>query len=50
MIPSANTDSRSRAPPENMSTRPSSVPLAAAKMEASALLSTPGTGTCTPIR
>ena len=44
-MPSANTDSLSKAPPENMSKRPSNVPFACAKKEARATLSIPGVGT-----
>ena len=50
MMPRANTDMCSSAPPENMSMKPNSVPLARAKKAASAAPSMPGVGMCTPIR
>ncbi len=50
MMPSARTEKRSSAPPENRLTHPNSVPLAASKNEASAWPSMPGVGTATPIR
>jgi hypothetical protein len=45
MMPRANTDRRSKAPPENMSMKPKSVPLAWAKKAARAEASIPGVGT-----
>ena len=50
MMPSARTEKRSSAPPENRLTHPKSVPLAASKNEASAWPSMPGVGTATPMR
>jgi len=44
MMPSAKTVSFSRAPPENMSNIPSSVPCAALKKEERAWASMPGVG------
>ena len=50
MMPSARTEKRSSAPPENRLTQPKSVPLAASKNEARAWPSMPGVGTATPMR
>src|SRR5208282_3598446 len=50
MIPSAKTEKRSSAPPENRLIHPNRVDFAASKNEASACPSIPGVGTATPIR
>ena len=49
MMPRANTESLSKAPPENMLKTPKMVPSIFAKNEAKASASIPGVGTCTPI-
>ena len=50
MIPSANTVSRRRLPPEKRSTMPSSVPCTWLKNSARAAASMPGVGTWAPSR
>src|SRR5215469_10888197 len=50
MMPSAKTEKRSSAPPENRFAQPKSVPFAWSKKFASAWPSIPGVGTATPIR
>ena len=50
MIPSANTEKRDSAPPENMLNRPRMPPCCELKSCRSWSGSMPGTGMCVPIR
>ena len=50
VMPSAKTDSRRSAPPENTSRKPSRPPALALKNSSRAEASRPGVGMCEPIR